>query len=191
MARLNGKASPLHACPPCFLRSSPQAPAVSFQSSLCVVLHLYSRLLPVAGWALGRPVLSAKAPSPATPEWKGARQVDGEGWVLLPSLSGVRGGPACTRWRSRVRARTSLLGYPFAESGIKDRVLFQRTSTQAGGRQASRSPCPAGEQVQLRTREREEREEGTEAWELLWDRKRRGPHHWMTPVVTPAGRPQA
>lgn len=77
--------------------------------------------------------------------------------------------------RSRVRARTSPLGCPFAESGIKDRALFQRTSTQAGGRRASRSPCPAREQ---------EREEGTESWELLWARNEEAP-----PLDDPSGAP--
>ena len=98
MGGLNGKASPLHTCPPCFHRSSPQAPAASFKSSLYAVLHLYSWLLPVAGSALRRPVLSAQAQSPATPEWRWGGQVDGEGMAFLPSLLGVRGGPACTRW---------------------------------------------------------------------------------------------
>lgn len=172
---LNGKASPLHACPPCFHRSSPQAPAASFKSSLYAVLHLYSWLLPVAGSALGRPVLSAQAQSPATPEWRWGGQVNGEGMAFLPSLLGVRGGPACTRQRSRVTARTSPLGCPFAESGIKDRALFQRTSTQAGGQWASRSPCPAREQ---------EREEGTESWELLWAQNEEAP-----PLDDPSGAP--
>ena len=59
----------MHA-PPCFHRSSPQAPAASLKSSLYAVLHLCSWLLPIAGWALGKPVLSAQAQSPATPEWR-------------------------------------------------------------------------------------------------------------------------
>ena len=132
MGGLNGKASPLHTCPPCFHRSSPQAPAASFKSSLYAVLHLYSWLLPVAGSALRRPVLSAQAQSPATPEWRWGGQVDGEGMAFLPSLLGVRGGPACTRCSvsvcqgsGRIPAQTPLTEESHGTSGQqrKDRRL--------------------------------------------------------------------
>lgn len=82
-------------------------------------------------------------PQSRNPRVEEGQQMDGEAYALSFLLLGVRRRPACTWQRSRVRAEASPLGAPFAESGIKDRALFQKTTPrQVGGGQADHLALP-------------------------------------------------
>lgn len=113
----------------------------------------------------------------------------GEGMAFPPSLPEVGGGPACPRAESRVVARASPLGRPFADL----RVWDQGQGLVPGGEAARRARGQADHLAPLGSRCEHGAGEGLdpEIWPLLCDRKREGSHYWPVPVVTLAGEPGA